>query len=166
MTLIVGLVCTNGIVMGAESASIDPVSQTKLTVNKIQRMGEYPILFAATGSGGFIQTVTEDLNNLKLSQSAKFRTVRRNIQNACLPALEEAKGRTYLTTYGDEAMRAGILLGRVHRNQPFLLEVAANGEDMVYDDNYGNFWAIGHGAILAQAFMRTPFEHRTRSEQR
>lgn len=155
MTLIVGLVCTNGIVMGAESASIDPLSQTKLTVNKIQRMGKYPILFAASGAGGFIQQVTEDLNDLKLSQSAKFSTIRRNIQKACLPALEQAKNRIYVPGYGDEKMRNAILFGCIHGNKPFLLEIAANGEDMVYDDNYGNFWAIGCGNTLAIAFMRT-----------
>jgi 20S proteasome alpha/beta subunit len=155
MTLIVGLACTNGIVMGAYSASIDPLSRTKLTVNKIQRMGKYPILFGASGAGGFIQRVTEDLNDLKLSQSAKFSTVRQNIQNACLPALEEAKDRLYVPGYGDEKMRTAILFGCIHRNQPFLLEIAANGEHMVYDDNYGNFWAIGCGTTLAQAFMRT-----------
>jgi len=155
MTLIVGLVCTNGIVMGAESASIDPLSQTKLTVNKIQRVGQYSILFAGSGSGGFIQQVTEDLNDLKLSRSAKFRTIRQNIQKACLPALEASKNRIYLSGYGDGTMRTGLLFGCIHHNKPFLLEIAANGEDMVYDDNYGNFWAIGHGATLAQAFMRT-----------
>jgi 20S proteasome alpha/beta subunit len=152
MTLIVGLACTNGIVLGADSASIDPVSQTKLTVNKIERLGEYPILFAASGGGGFIQQVTEDLNKVKLSRSAEFSTVRRTLQKACLPALK-AKAKIYVPGFGDDTMR-GILFGCIHDNQPFLLEIAATGDAMVYDDNYGNFWAIGRSTTLAQAFMR------------
>jgi 20S proteasome alpha/beta subunit len=130
MTLIVALACTNGIVIGADSASVDPVSQTKLSVSKIQRLGKYPILFAGSGSAGFIQKVTEDLNDVKLSRLANFRTIRRDIQKACLPALEEAKDRyIYVPGYGDGPPRTGLLFGCIHRNKPFLLEIAANGED-------------------------------------
>ncbi len=89
---------------------------------------------------------------MKLSPDAEFSTIRDNIRKACLPALA-AKTKIYVPGLGDDTMK-GILFGCIHRNQPFLLEIAATGDAMVYDDNYGNFWAIGRSTTLAQAFMR------------
>lgn len=156
MTLIVALACTDGIVMGAESASTDPLSKTKLLVSKIQRLGKHPILFGGAGGGGLIQNVTDDLNDLKLSSSVKFRAIRRDIQTACLPALQEAiNTHVYLPGHDTGPPTATLLFGGIHRNKPFLLEITANGTDTVYDDNFGNFWAIGSGTTLAQALMRT-----------
>jgi len=158
MTLIVALACTNGIVMGADSASTDPLSQTKLLVSKIQRLRKYPVLFGGAGDFGLIQKLTEDLNDLKLSPSAQFRATRREIRKACLPALQEASNthiRVYVPGCDTDPPTATLLFGGIHRNKPFLLEIEANGRDTLYDDNFGNFRAIGRGTSLAQAVMWT-----------
>lgn len=156
MTLIVALACSDGIVMGADSASSDPMSGTKQPVIKIQQVGNKPILFGGAGDVGLIQKVMEALDNLTIPASPKFATIRQIIKQTCLPEMKEAADthiRHFLPGY-DSPPTAIFLFGCIHRKLPFILEIEADGRDTVYDKNLGYFHAIGSGKALAQAIIR------------
>lgn len=156
MTLIIAIGCNNGIVMGSDSASSDPITGTKQPVKKIQQMGNNPIMFGGAGDVGLIQKIVEELNDLKLSRSPKFKLSRRLIQEACLPDMRDARDNhiSHSATGYDVPPTAILLFGCIHNKSPYILEIEADGRDTVYDQNLGSFQAIGSGKALAQAIMR------------
>lgn len=155
MTLIVALACRDGIVMGADSASTDPTTETKTSVIKIQRLGKNPIIFGGAGDLGLIQKVMEALDELTIPTSAKFSNARRLIRQTCLPLLREAAEthiRHFIPGY-ETPPTASLLFACIHKKSPFILEIDADGRDTVYDKNLGYFRAIGRGTAVAQAVM-------------
>jgi len=82
MTLIVALGCTDGIVMGADSASSDSVSGTKQPVIKIQQIGRHTILCGGSGDVGLIQKLFESRNAVSFTATAPFKNTRRQMPEA------------------------------------------------------------------------------------
>ena len=156
MTLIVALACNNGIVMGSDSASTDPITGTKQPVIKIQQLKGSPILFGGAGDVGLIQKLVDAVNGVTFPKNAKFSSVRRLIRHACLPDIRDAATthvRHLLPGY-DIPPTAVLLFACIHNKYPYILEIEADGRDTVYDENLGSFHAIGSGKALAQAIMR------------
>jgi proteasome beta subunit len=156
MTLIVALGCTDGIVMGADSASSDPMSGTKQPVIKIQQIGSYSIICGGAGDVGLIQKIMDELDGLTIPSSPKFKNTRRLIKQKCLPEMKDAADthiRQPIRGY-DLPPTATFLFGCIQHRLPFILEIEADGRDTVYDKNYGCFHAIGSGKALAQAIIR------------
>jgi proteasome beta subunit len=156
MTLIVALGCTDGIVMGADSASSDSISGTKQPVIKLQQLGTSPILCGGSGDVGLIQKIMEDLCALNIPSTPKFKNTRQIIRRTCLPDMKEATEthiRQPIRGY-DFPPTATFLFGCIQHKLPFVLEVELDGRDTVYDRNYGQFNAIGSGKAFAQAIMR------------
>lgn len=164
MTLIVALGCTDGIVMGADSASSDPTGGTKQPVIKIQQLGNNSILCGGSGDVGLIQKIMEELCAVTIPNNApKFKNTRQVIRRTCLPDMKDATEshiRQPIRGY-DLPPTANFLLGCIQHKLPFVLEVEPDGRDTVYDQNYGYFGAIGSGKAFAQALMR-PHLTRTR----
>src|SRR5260370_32167354 len=163
MTLIIAIGCNNGIVMGSDSASSDPITGTKQAVKKIQQLGNHPVIFGGAGDVGLIQKIVEELNDLKIRRSAKFKLTRRLIQEACLPDMREARDNhiSHSATGYHVPPTAILLFAFVHNKSPHIFEIEADGRDTIYDQNFGFFNAIGSGKALAQAIMR-PYLHKER----
>jgi proteasome beta subunit len=156
MTLIVALGCSDGIVMGADSASTDSISGTKQPVIKIQQIGSSPILCGGSGDVGLLQKITDELHALSIPSAVKFKNVRQAIRRTCLPEMKEATEthiRQPVRGY-DFPPTATFLFACIQHKLPFILEVDIDGRDTVYDKNYGFFNAIGSGKAFAQAIMR------------
>jgi 20S proteasome alpha/beta subunit len=163
MTLIIAIGCNNGIVMGSDSASSDPITGTKQAVKKIQQLGELPVVFGGAGDVGLIQKLEEELNDLEIPRSAKFKLTRRLVQEACLPDIRAARDNhvPHDAAGYDRPPTAILLFGCIHNKSPHIFEIEADGRDTVYDQNFGFFNAIGSGKALAQAIMR-PYLQRER----
>lgn len=155
-TLIVTLGCTDGIVMGADSASTDASSGTKQAVVKIQQIGKHPILFGGSGDVGLIKRILDELNSATFATTAKFKDTRRVIKDAVLPHMKEAREDHIPQPVQGFNMppTATLMFGCIQHKVPFVLEVEIDGRDTVYDKDYGSFNAIGSGKGLAQAIMR------------
>lgn len=155
-TLIVTLGCTDGIVMGADSASTDASSGTKQPVGKIQQIGGHPILFGGSGDVGLIKRILEGLTSATFSPNVKFKDTRRAIKNAVLPHMREATEDHIPQPIQGFNMPpcATLMFGCIQHKLPFVLEVEVDGRDTLYDKSYGSFNAIGSGKGLAQAIMR------------
>jgi 20S proteasome alpha/beta subunit len=157
MTLIVALGCTDGIVIGTDSASSDASSGTKQPVIKVHQIGALPILCGGSGDGGLIQKIHEKLESegQKLL-GTKFRNTRQKIKLAMLPELRDAKdNHVSQSAPFNEPPTATFLFACIQDSVPFVLEIEVDGRDTVYDDNYGSFTAIGSGKGLAQALIRS-----------
>jgi proteasome beta subunit len=156
-TLIVALGCTDGIVIGTDSASSDTSSGTKQPVLKIHQIGNLPIVGGGSGDGGLIQKIHEKLEDeAPKLMGTKFIKTRRNIQLAVRHEQKEAK-EVHLPQQPpfDNPPTATFLFACIQNHTPFVLEIEVDARDTVYDKNYGSFTAIGSGKGLAQVAMRS-----------
>ena len=142
--------------MGADSASTDTTSGTKSPVIKIQQVDDYPILVGGSGDVGLIQRILDDLNDLTLNCTGKFKDVRRAIKDCVLPLMRETAGDFIpLPLQGfNVPPTATLMFGCIQHKVPLILEIEMGGGDTIYGDNYGSFNAIGSGKPWAQAIMR------------
>jgi 20S proteasome alpha/beta subunit len=157
MTLIVALGCTDGIVMGADSASTDIVSGTKQPVIKIQQVGKHPILCGCSGDGGLIQKIHEDLDGMSLTLSGKFKNTRQAIKRVVIQEMKDARDTHVAQPLQgfNTPPTATLLFGCIQNRLPFILEIEVDGRDTLYDHTYGWFNAVGSGKPWAQAIMRS-----------
>jgi proteasome beta subunit len=155
MTLIVAIGCTDGIVMGADSASTDLGSGTKQPSIKIVRVGNLPILCGGSGDVGLLQKIREGLD-LITSLGPKFKVTRQALKRVIVPELREARDNHVAQNLQGFNIPpiASCLFGCVQGGLPFILEIELDGRDTVYDKNLGSFAAIGSGKPLAQAIFR------------
>lgn len=155
MTLIVAIGCTDGIVMGADSATTDASSGTKQSSTKIEQIGSLPLLCGGSGDVGLLQNIRENLETVRIAP--KFKATRQHIKQLVVPELRHAKDlhvpQNLPGGYHIPPI-ASLLIACVQGGLPFILEIEVDGRDTVYDRNLGLFAAIGSGKSLAQAIFR------------
>lgn len=156
-TLIVALGCTDGVVIGTDSASSDTSSGTKQAVQKIHQIGSLPIVCGGSGDGGLIQKIHHKLEEEggKL-KGTKFINTRKKIKLAVMHEQKDAK-ENHLPQKPpfDDPPTATFLFACIQDRTPFVLEIEVDARDTHYDKNYGSFAAIGSGKGLAQVAMRS-----------
>lgn len=154
MTLIVAVGCSDGVVIGADSASSDSEAGTKQEVEKVKTISNLAILYGGSGDGGLHQKIDEALADLKPHSSIK--RIRQEIRKLVAPELEES--RKYHVPYpaqGFNVPPASILLfAGVLNSQPWIVEIEKDGRDTSYTKEMGWFAAIGSGKPAAQAVFR------------
>lgn len=154
MTLIAGLVCSDGVVFAADSAATDgPVKQP---ATKIKRLGNQPMLYGWSGDGGLVQKIEQAFDGFVVKDSIK--RVRQELKVRIVPELAESckYHAPYPARGFDEPPTAVMLFAFTCGGRPCLLEIERDGRDTLYDAAVGNFTAIGSGKPWAQAIFR-PF---------
>lgn len=157
MTLIIGIICEDGVVMAADSASTDISAQVKQpTSDKLRQIGNQKMVLGGSGNVGLLQIIRESVDGYKGS-AATIKNVRRDLKALILPDQRQAIAEHIpLQVPGmNQPPTACVLVGGYASKMPFLLEFEANGEDTCYDAPLGNFCAIGSGKIYAHALFRT-----------
>jgi 20S proteasome alpha/beta subunit len=154
LTLIVAIGCTDGVVIAADSASSDAETGTKQPVEKIVRLGEYPILYAGSGDVGLLQKINENLETL--TPKSKLKNTRQEIKKVVVTELNaSAQVHAPYPQMGWNVPPPAILLfAGIHDGKPWILEIERDGRDTFYDSNFGNFAAIGSGKPWAEATFR------------
>lgn len=143
-----------GVVMACDSGSTDSDDQSKVLVDKIHRVGTLPILVAGTGSVSVIQNCINGLQE-QLKTKEAFRRYRPEIKKIVVPAMKDAvASHVQLPTQQHHLPPScGLLVAGVSEGNPWILEIAPNGEDTQYGNEYGNFYAVGSGKASAHAFV-------------
>lgn len=154
MTLIVAIGCSDGVVIGADSASSDMDSGIKQPSEKIRRIGERNILFGGSGDVGLLQNINESLADF--TQQPNLKRIRQQIKKRVVPELAEAvSSHSPYPQPGYNVPPCAILLFvGIQDGKPWILEIEKDGRDTIYDEGLGNFAAIGSGKPWAQALFR------------
>lgn len=156
MTLIVAIGCSDGVVIAADSASSDEASGAKQsTAAKIRQVRDFPIAFGGSGDVGLLQKIYDEIGLMAKPQDVK--NYRADIKRRVSPIQKEAISlHVGHPQYGGNHRTpiAGMLIVGLIKNKPWILEIDPNCTDTIYDDNLGNFHAIGSGAIWAHAYFR------------
>ncbi len=154
MTLIAGIVCQDGVVFAADSASSDTTAQTKQPYEKIRRLGQHRILYAGSGDVGLLQKIDEALNGFP--QRDRLRRICQELKVRIVPEQREAvKFHSPYPAQGfNVPPEAVFLFAGISEGRPWLLEIEKDGRDTAYDQTMGNFAAIGSGKPWAQATFR------------
>lgn len=154
MTLILAITCSDGVVLGAESASTDSESGAKQPVDKIKRVGDLPILYGGSGDAGLLQKIGDSLEGLSLGPN--LNALRKAIKKRVIPVQQEAIADH--VAYPQQGFNmpppAIILFAGVSHQKPWILEIERNGGDTFYGDELGGFAAVGSGKPWAQAVFR------------
>ena len=152
MTLVLAIGCTDGVVIGADSASTD--ESLKQPFVKIQQLGTHPILYGGSGDIGLGQKLDEALEGTVMRDSVKL--MRREIKKRLAQDLRESASlhAAYPTTDSHLPPVAILLFAGVLDDKPWILEIEKDNSDTVYGNDLGNFAAIGSGKMLAQALFR------------
>jgi len=156
MTLIIGILCSDGIVMASDSASTDLDTGTKQPSD--QKIVPYPqqhMIFGGSGDVGLIQKIQDRLGKLPYQKDPnKFRKELKNL------ICEELKESNKLhvpypsQSYNSPPIAICILAGFLEEG-PFLLEFERDGRDTDYGrKELGGFVAIGSGKPWALALFR------------
>lgn len=157
MTLIIGIICDDGVVMAADSASTDMTAQVKQpTSDKLRRIAAKSMVLGGSGNVGLLQGIRESVEGYA-GTAPSIKNVRRDLKALILPHQRQAiEDHIPLQIPGmNQPPTACLLVGGYAGNTPLLLEFEANGEDTCYDAALGNFCAIGSGKIYAHALFRT-----------
>jgi 20S proteasome alpha/beta subunit len=157
MTLIIGIICEDGDVMAADSASTDMTAQVKQpTSDKLRRIGTKNMVLGGSGNVGLLQTIREVVDGYTGTAST-IKNVRRDLKALMLPQQRQAiADHIPLQMAGMNQPPVACLLAAGYAGaMPFLIEFEANGEDTSYDASMGNFCAIGSGKTYAHALFRT-----------
>lgn len=156
MTLIIGIVCTDGVVLAADSATTDPDAGTKHATEKIRRIDTTPVLYGGSGDVGLCQKIAYALEGFV--PGAAVKNIRKELRKRVLPELEDAvKNHVGYPAANVNHPPGAILLfaGVLPNGHPWLLEIERNGADTEYDAIMGGFGAIGSGKPWAQAVFRS-----------
>lgn len=156
--------CADGVVIGADSQSTDIsggniVFSTRKTVQKLKELSTH-VAWGATGNEGLTQRFEHLLRGLDQASLDRpieeargvLSAVQRALQRAAVQEVNQGVPGAQLPTVSP--LFAGFTDGR-----PWILEVAAGGEDTLYDDYY----AVGSGGPFAQAAMVSVAHHDVRN---
>jgi len=156
MTLIVGMACTDGAIIAADSASTDPESGTKQPSIKINRLKDQNILYGGSGDVGLLQQIKEALENYNPKNTLK--RIRQEIIRCIRPIYQESINShvPYPIGFFQKPPIAILLFVGITNGKPWILEVERDCRTTHYGENLGNFCAIGSGKPWAQAIFR-PF---------
>jgi 20S proteasome alpha/beta subunit len=154
VTLIVAIACRDGVVLCADSASTDPDSMYKQSVEKIQRLSDQPILYGGSGDLGLLQKIDATLKDFQPQTSVIG--VRTELRRLIVPQLMESVRlhSPYPKPGAYEPPEAVLLFTGVLNGSPWIIEIEKNGADTEFGSGMGNFAAIGSGKPLAQATFR------------
>src|SRR2546425_281830 len=134
MTLIAGIVCDDGVVLAAESATSDFESGTKQPTTKIKRLGAQRVMYAGSGDVGLLQKIDAALTGFIVPPGIK--RARQDLRSRIFPALEE--GMKFHTPYPQVGLNvppsAVLLFAFICAGRPCLLEIEKDGRDTLYDD--------------------------------
>jgi 20S proteasome alpha/beta subunit len=155
VTVLVGVRCTDGIVIGADSAAtssngIMPIMQLESNV-KIKIFSPN-IIVACTGSVGYSQRLHDHVD-MTIKGSVFVQKNRRecfaNVSSRMLKDLQTSVAQFHPQT----GLGFGAILACVHQDTPYLVEYGA--KDFQHEEKDGRifFVSMGSGQILADPFL-------------
>lgn len=149
MTVVLSIVCADGLVMAADSQITDSARGMTYPGQKLHSMGEH----AAWGGSG-ARSVLLDLEKIFSASPQAIlegEDVGREIQERVIPVLRHHYENFIVEVPGEETQgtpSAYVLAGGYVGDDPFVIEVNPNGMVSHYEDV--GFHAIGSGAAMAQ----------------
>lgn len=166
MTLIIGLACSDGVVMAADSAGTEPLLGVRQNVTKIVKPSEMNFLVGASGDAGFIQEVFEALEKIPRSPQnieelrEYLRNNLRKVVDRAYPQLERlyqerlASGQIFVPP-------CSLLLAGWWRSEAVLCTYELPGQLFDHSRERRNFYSIGSEAKTALAvaqLLKPPYQ--------
>ncbi len=149
MTVVLSIVCADGLVMASDSQVTDSARGMSYPAQKLHDLGEHG---AWGGSGA--RSVLLDLERIFDASAAAIlegEDVGRELQERVIPVLRHHYERFIVDVPGEETKgtpSAYVLAAGYSHGDPFVIEINPNGMVSHYEDV--GFHAIGSGAAMAQ----------------
>jgi proteasome beta subunit len=149
VTVVLALVCSDGVVMAADSQITDSDRGMSFPAQKLHPLGDC----AAWGGSGARGVLTDVGKNFDESAEAILAgdDVARELQERVIPVLKHHYDQFIEDVPGEETKgtpSAYVLAAGLTGDSPFIVEINPNGMTSRYDDI--GFHAIGSGAPMAQ----------------
>jgi hypothetical protein len=155
VTVLVGVRCSDGVVIGSDSVATSSAGQFPVMHvpydGKI-RIFSGNIIVAASGPIGHCQRLhfhVEEAISGGIFKNMKLREMTTNISRRVLTDFQNS----FVPNYGNDGLRFGALIAAVHNNEAFLVEYATT--DFQPEIKQGNlcYVSMGSGQLLADPFL-------------
>jgi 20S proteasome alpha/beta subunit len=158
MTLIIALRCSDGLVIAADSAASDFEVGTRQPTKKIKRLREFRVLYGGSGDVGLIQNIEAGLQAFPPNDLQEYRKLRPAIKRLVCGALTESSELhvPYRTRqpFNEQPFALMLFAGYCNDGYSWILGTDRDGRECRYDEDLGNFAAIGSGSTFAHAIFR------------
>jgi len=152
-TVIAALKFESGVVIAADTQASDPIARVRWPVEKLDRIGQHPLIIGFSGAIGLSQRAWSALD------SSDFRTTTFEKRDRVRDAMDRCLNPIYTKIINDypqprpELWHITIwgLAAYWAENQPHIIEYGPNG----IPEFHPHFHAIGSGANTAYAIWRT-----------
>jgi hypothetical protein len=154
LTVLVGVRCSDGVVVGADSVATSSTGISPLihlqSNSKIRIYGK--VIVAATGAVGLSQRLDVHIQEAisgGVFNMLKLRECAANISKRVLTDFEQSK----VQFHPQLGLRFGALIASVHSGEPFLLEYDTGNFQPVFKEGNIFFVSMGSGQTLADPFL-------------
>jgi hypothetical protein len=155
VTVLVGVRCTDGVVIGADSIATSAMGQLPLIHLESEpkiRIFDKAVIVATTGAVGFTQRLHFHIEaaikgNVFTNFTAREATV--NIPKRFLPEVQESNA----TKWGNDGLRFGALMAAAVKDGPFLAEFGTTDFQPEIKTGKLFFVSMGSGQMLADPFL-------------
>jgi ATP-dependent protease HslVU (ClpYQ) peptidase subunit len=155
VTVLVGVRCSDGVVIGADSAATSSAGQfpvMDLPYDGKIRIFQDNIIVAASGPVGHCQRLHAHVEEAIAGGVFKMPKLRECIANISKRVLTDFQN-SMVQMHPTEGLRFGALIATVHTNEPFLAEYSGiNFQPEIKKDSLF-FVSLGSGQILADPFL-------------
>lgn len=155
MTVLVGVKCTDGIVIGADSSAtsstgVMPLMQLEAN-DKIKICGTN-VIVACTGAVGYSQRLHDHIEMAINGGVFKQQNRRECFTNITTRFLKDLQG-SLAQSNAQAGIGFGAVMAAVHNNDAFLVEYGT--KDFQYEEKHGKvfFVSMGSGQLLADPFL-------------
>jgi hypothetical protein len=156
LTIIVGVKCTDGVVIGADSIATSSASMTnimQIESNDKIRIFDDTIIIAATGAVGYTQRLHLQIETAikgSIFKNYKHDRLTQHIANKFIGDLQSSLAPNFPQFGG---IGFGALMGAIVDDNPCLVEFATNNFQPEYKEKKSFFVSMGSGQPLADPFL-------------
>lgn len=152
-TIIAALKFQGGVVIAADSQASDTVARVRWPVEKLDCIGDHPLVVGFSGQMGMGQRVRSALEGITLHPTMFQRRdrIRDALDRCFIPVYKKIKEQNYPPTASVPEISLWGLAAYWAEDAPHILEYEINGASMFHDC----FHSIGSGSQTAYAIFRT-----------
>ena len=155
MTILVGVRCSDGVVIGADSIGTSAAGQLPIMHMEVDskiRIFDNAVIVATTGAVGYTQRLHDHVEAAvrgKVFTNLPARDAAINIPHRFLPDLQ----KSFAPSWGNDGLRFGCLIAAAAQDGPFLAEFGT--ADFQPEMKVGKifFVSMGSGQLLADPFL-------------
>lgn len=156
MTVLVGILCTDGVVIGADSSATFAAGQMRTIEQPTQKIHiiDGQMIVAATGSVGLSQRLVEIIKQLRSNGKLKGEPVEIGKAISAAALIDFGSTMPHLASIlMNRQLQFGALVASIHKSKPYLIEFDPCTFQSEFKDDRIWYVSMGSGQQIADPFL-------------